>query len=264
MKLTAIRFPLIREGDDIVAILLEAIKKEAVTLEDGDIIAIADKIVAISEGRIAYFKDIKPSKKAENLAKTYNLEPEFIELVLREANKVFGGVPRAILTEKDDIIIANAGIDHKNAPPAAACLWSLNPNKTAEKIRKEIFEKTGKKTGVILVDSHVIPMRMGTIGFALGIAGFKPVEDCRGSLDLYDKPLVITRLNVADDLAAATHLLMGETTERTPVVIIQNSNIKVTDQSNPREVIIQRDECMFMRVFIKKKNSKRQSMRRSN
>lgn len=259
MNLTAIKFPLIKEGDDIVAILLKAVEEKGLTLEDGDIIAIADKIVATSEGRIAHFRDVKPSKKAEDLAKKYKLEPEFAELVLREADRIFGGVPRAILTEKNDILIANAGIDHKNAPAKACCLWSLDPNGAAARIRKEISQKTGKNVGIILVDSHVTAMRMGTIGFALGIAGIRPIEDCRGSLDLYGKPLVITRLNVADDLAAAAHLLMGETTEKTPVVIIRNSNIRVTDEGNPREVIIPRDECMFMRVFLKNEDSRRQT-----
>lgn len=250
MELIAIRFPLIKEGDNVVNILLNAIKGEGFNIEEGDIIAIADKIVATSEGRIGYFKDVKPSKRAEALAEKYMLEPQYVELVLREADEVFGGVPRAILTLKNDILIANAGIDHKNAPKEAVCFWSLDPNGAAAKLRREIAQRTGKNVGIILVDSHVNPMRMGTTGFALGIAGFKPVKDCRGSLDLYGKPLIITRMNVADDLAAATHLLMGETTERTPVVIIRGANIEVKDENDPREVVIPRDECLYMRVFL--------------
>jgi len=250
MELIAVRFPLIKEGDNIVNILLNSIKEENLDIEEGDIIAIADKIVATSEGRIVYFKDVKPSKKAEALAEKYKLEPQYAELVLREADEVFGGVPRAILTSKNDVLIANAGIDHKNAPREAACLWSLNPNGAAAKLRREIAQRTGKNVGIILVDSHVNPMRMGTMGFALGIAGFKPVKDCRGNLDLYGKPLVITRMNVADDLAAAAHLLMGETTEKTPAIIIRGASVEVMNESDPREVVIPRDQCMYMKVFL--------------
>jgi len=252
MELIAIKFPLIKKGDNIVAILLDSVKKAGFEIEEGDIIAIADKIVATSEGRITYFKDVKPSKKAELLAKKYMLEPQFAELVVRESDKIFGGVPRAILTEKNDILIANAGIDHKNAPKDAACLWSTNPDESAAKLRKEIARRTGKNVGIILVDSHVNPMRMGTIGFTLGIAGFKPIKDCRGSFDLYDKPLVITRINIADDLAAAAHLIMGETTERIPATLIRNAPVEISDEGNPREVIIPRNECMFMSVFLGK------------
>lgn len=108
---------------------------------------------------------------------------------------------------------------------------------------------------MILVDSHVNPMRMGTIGFALGIAGLKPIRDCRGSLDLYDKPLIITRMNIADDLAAAAHLLMGETTERTPIIIIRGAPIELTEEYDPNEVIIPKNECMYMRVFLGQKRS---------
>lgn len=253
MELIAVKFPLIKEGDNIVNILLKSIKEEGLSIEDGDIIAIADKIVATSEGRIAYYKDVKATKKAEALAEKYMLEPQYVELVLRKADEIFGGVQRAILTSKNNVLIANAGIDHKNAPEGAACLWSIDPNGAAVKLRREITGKTEKRVGIILVDSHVNPMRMGTIGFALGIAGFKPIRDCRGSLDLYDKPLIITRMNIADDLAAAAHLLMGETTERTPTVIIRNSPVEITDKYDPKEIVIPRKECMYMKIFLEQK-----------
>ena len=144
MELIAVKFPLIKEGDNIVNILLKSIKEEGLSIEDGDIIAIADKIVATSEGRIAYYKDVKATKKAEALAEKYMLEPQYVELVLREADEIFGGVPRAILTSKNNVLIANAGIDHKNAPEGAACLWSIDPNAAASKLRREITGKTEK------------------------------------------------------------------------------------------------------------------------
>jgi coenzyme F420-0:L-glutamate ligase/coenzyme F420-1:gamma-L-glutamate ligase len=87
---------------------------------------------------------------------------------------------------------------------------------------------------------------MGTLGFALGVAGFRPVKDCRGMKDLYGKPLRITRINLADDLASAAHLIMGETTERIAIAIIRDSNVSITDDYDPREVVIPKEECLFM------------------
>lgn len=237
-------------GDDIIKVILEAIDKAGLKIEDGDILLVADKIVATSEGRVFNYDSIKPTIEAKKLAEKYSLEPPFVDLVLREAEEIFGGVPRALLTLKNNILIANAGVDHKNAPQNSACLWSINPNETARRIWKTLSDKTGKKIGVILVDSHVNPMRVGTTGFALGIAGVKPIKDCRGMLDLYKRTVLITRINVADDLASAAHLVMGETSEMTPLVIIRGAPVEVTNEYDPNEVVISKDECMYMSVFL--------------
>ncbi|MCW4038972.1 MAG: coenzyme F420-0:L-glutamate ligase [Candidatus Bathyarchaeota archaeon] len=247
MKLIPIKMPLIQKGDDIIAIFLNVLHDKGLKLEDGDIVTFADKIAAISEGRVINFEYVEPSEEAKALAERYVLEPGFVEVVLREADEIFGGVIRALLTVKNDIIIANAGMDHKNAPVHSATMWPSNPNDTAAKLRGKLERTTGKRVGVLLVDSHVAPMRMGTLGFALGIAGFRPVKDCRGMKDLYGKPLRITRINLADDLASAAHLVMGETTERIAIAIIRNSNVTITDDYDPREVVIPKEECLFMK-----------------
>lgn len=251
MNILPIKTPLITQGDDIVSILLEILDKVGIVLQSGDIVAIADKIIAISEGRYTNYNEIQPSCKATSLAKTYDLEPGFVELVLRDADEILGGVSRALLTIKHDMLIANSGIDHKNAPGNSATLWPINPNETAADLRKQLEKKTGKRIGVLLVDSHVIPMRMGTLGLAIGLAGFDPVKDCRGINDLYDQPLQITRINVADDLASAAHYVMGETTEQIPIAIIRDSNIIIHDIYNPREVIIPRSECLYMKNLMR-------------
>jgi len=239
--------PLIQRGNDVIDIFFASLSKKGLTIKNGDIIAFSDKIIAISEGRYVNLSNVKPSPQAKILATKYELEPEFVELVIREADEILGGVPRALLTIKNNIIIANAGMDHKNAPPNSTIMWPLNPSKIAAKFRQQIESKTGKKVGVMIIDSHVIPMRMGTLGFALGLAGFRPIKDCRGKKDLYGKLLLITRINLADDLASAAHLLMGETTERKPIVLIRNSNIEITDNYDPNEIIIPKDECLFLK-----------------
>jgi coenzyme F420-0:L-glutamate ligase len=246
MNVIPIKTPLITQGDNVVSILLDALHNTGMILQDGDIVAIADKIVAISEGRYIDYSTIQPSSKAQCLASKYDLEPGFVELVLRDADEILGGVSRALLTIKHDMLIANSGIDHKNAPRNSATLWPPDPNQTAADLRRELERITKKQLGILLVDSHVIPMRMGTLGLAIGLAGFDPVKDCRGVHDLYDQPLRITRLNVADDLASAAHLVMGETAEQIPIAIIRDSNISLHDAYNPREVIIPKSECLYM------------------
>jgi coenzyme F420-0:L-glutamate ligase len=246
MELIPVLTPMVERGDVVVDVLIRALREQQCQLQAGDIVAVADKIMAIAEGRTAKLDTIDPSQCANTLASKYHLEPPFVELVLREADEVLGGVARALLTTKNGIIIANAGIDHKNAPDGTAALWPTNPNDTAANLRRDICENTGNTVGVILVDSHVIPMRMGTVGFALGIAGFNPVLDCRGVPDLYGQPLVITRFNIADDLAAAAHYHMGETTQRVPFVIIRDSGVEMADSWNPDAVKIPQHDCMFM------------------
>lgn len=246
MELIPVKTKFLKKNDNLVDALLSALQDKGLKIKDGDILAIADKIIATCWGRIVNLRDVKPSRKALELADKYKLEPPFVEIVLREADEVYGGVPRAIVTLKNNVLIANAGMDHKNVPQDSASLWLLNPNESAKKLREEIQKKIGKKIGIILVDSRVNPLRMGTTGFALGLAGFNPIKDCRGMLDLYGKPLLITRINLADDLAAAAHLLIGETTERTPLVIIRGVHIEITDDYDPNQVIIPKEECLYM------------------
>jgi coenzyme F420-0:L-glutamate ligase len=256
LEIFSIKTPLVHIGDDIIKVILESIDSAGLKIEDRDVLVVSDKIVATSEGRIINFDSVKPGRKAKELAKKYSLEPPYVELVLKEAEEIFGGVPKALMTLKNNVLIANAGIDHKNAPENSACLWSINPNETTKKIWKAILKKTGRKIGLILVDSHVNPMRVGTVGFALGIAGFKPTKDCRGSLDLYGRKVLITRINVADDLASAAHLVIGETTERTPLALVRGAPVEITDDYDPNEITIAREDCMYMGVFLKGKSKR--------
>lgn len=246
LELYPIKTPVIREGDDLVDIILESIDSAGLSLEDGDIIAIADKVVAISDGRVIDYREISPSPEALDLAEKYGLEPGFVELVLREADLILGGTYRALSTIKEGIFIANAGIDHKNVPEGHASLWPANPDERARELRLEIERRTGRKIGVILVDSRVTPLRRGTTGVAIGSSGIRPVVDLRGKRDLFGKSLKITFVNLIDDLASAAHLVMGETDESTPAVVIKNAPVEVGDLHKDLDEKISPDECMYM------------------
>ena len=252
MQIFAIKTPLIKANDNLATILLHSLEKRILKPKDGDIIAVSSKAVATAQGRAVKLDNVSISKKAKTLAETFSLEPQFAELIIREAEEIYGGVEKAILTLKNGVLTVNAGIDHKNALVGYAALWPLNPQEFAETLRDDMRQKTGKDVGVLVVDSGVAPLRMGTRGIALAAAGFKPVRDCRGEKDLFQKPLSVTRHAVADDLAAAAHLLMGETDERTPFVLIRKAPVKLTKEKvSPEEMRVPVYEDVYTPLFDK-------------
>jgi coenzyme F420-0:L-glutamate ligase len=253
MRLYAVRTRLVKAGDDLVEIVLESLKEQKLQLENNDVLALTSKIVSYSEGRIAKLSDVKPSEKAKQLAKKYSLKPEFAELILQEADRICGGVEKAVLTLKNGILTANAGIDNKNAPVNSAVLWPENPPKWAKNFRDEIKRRTGMQVAVVIVDSGLIPLRIGTIGLALVVVGFKPIKECRGEKDLYGKPIAITRQAVGDDLASAAHLLMSEAVEKVPIVLIKNAPVDFDDGVyGPADMMMPLKECIFVNTLAER------------
>jgi coenzyme F420-0:L-glutamate ligase/coenzyme F420-1:gamma-L-glutamate ligase len=250
MKLYPIKTRIVRTGDNLSEVILKSLEKQNLQLENNDVLALTSKIVSQAEGRTAELKNVKPSKQARKLAKRFSLQPEFAELILREAGKIYGGVDKAVLTLKNGILAPNAGIDNKNTPAGIAILWPTSPEKSAESIREKIKSKTGKRIAVLIVDSGLAPLRRGTAGFALAVAGFKPINDRRGDDDLYGKRIVITTHAVADDLASAAHLLMGEAAERTPVVLIREAPVEFDEGVyGSADMMMPFKECVFMNAF---------------
>jgi coenzyme F420-0:L-glutamate ligase/coenzyme F420-1:gamma-L-glutamate ligase len=251
MRLYAVKTEIVKTGDNVAEVVLEALKGQGLQLEDGDILALTSKIIACAEGHIVKLSEVKPSEKAKQLAKKFSLQPEFAELILREADNVYGGVERAVLTLKDGVLTANAGVDNKNAPFGFAILWPRDVQGWAKRVREEVMDKTGRHVGVLIVDSGLVPLRTGTCGLALAVAGFKPVIDCRGERDIFGKSLVITRRAVADDLASAAHLLMGEAADKTPVVVLRDAPVVFDDGVyGSEDMAMQFKKCIFMGVFL--------------
>ena len=242
--------PVVKSGDDLAELVHKALGKLELEVESNDILALASKIVSQAQGRVVKLSELKPSVEARRLAKKYSLEPEFAELVLLEAEEVYGGVEKAVLTLKDCVLTPNAGIDNKNAPVGSAVLWPENLVEWLRFFRNEINRRTGKLLSVIVVDSGLIPLRIGTVGIALAVAGFNPIRECRGRKDLYGKTILITRHAVADDLASAAHLLMGEASERTPVVLVKDAPVDFDDGVHAsEEMMMPFKQCIFMNKF---------------
>ncbi|MDI6826443.1 MAG: coenzyme F420-0:L-glutamate ligase [Candidatus Aenigmarchaeota archaeon] len=256
MQLFPIKTPLIKRKDDLVYVLIKSMKKARIKPKNGDILVVSSKVVALSEGRILNYKNVKPSEKATSLAKRYDLEPGFVELVLQEADKVFGGVKHAILTLKNNILIANAGVDRSNAPENHAILWPESPSLSANNIRKKFKKRLNVNIGVIISDSHCSPLRTGTTGFALATSGFDAVIDERGNQDLFGKKMRITQRAVADGLASAAVVIMGETDEKIPAVLIRDTPVKLTNQTSKSSTFFPPDECLFSSIYNERVKNK--------
>ena len=250
MQVTGIRTPSRKPGDDITATIIKAATDQNIDIEDGDILAVASKAVGTAQGRIVELSSVKPSARARDLGEKFDLQPEYVELIIREADRVYGGVTKALLTLKNGILTPNSGVDRKNAPRGSVVLWPKNPQLTAEQIRIEIVERINKRIGVLIVDSRVTPLRMGTVGIALGVAGFEPVRDCRSGKDIYGKPILTTRHCLADDLSSAAHMVMGETSERTPFVLIKGASVEMTESSDANALNIPMEECLYLGVLV--------------
>ncbi len=248
MNLLKIRMNLVSPRSNLTTAVLKAITKQNLEVKDGDILALASKVAATAQNRIRKIASVKPSKKAERIAAKFGLDPRFVEIVLFEADQVIWGVPKALLTQKNNILIPNAGVDQKNAPRGCVVLWPTNPDRVAEKIRKDVFKRTGRHVGVLIVDSRVTPLRMGTTGIALGLAGFEPIRDYRTEKDLYGRSILMTTHAVADDLASAAHLVMGESSEQTPAVLIRNAPVTFAE-ADRSALVIAREQCLFASHF---------------
>ena len=252
MHLFSIKLPLIKKNEPLLDIIIKNIKDKGETLKEGDIIVISEKIIATSQGRIINLDDIgNISEKAKIMAKEYDMDERFVELILQEASMIFGGLPRGhvILAKVNDFLIANAGIDQSNAGPNNLVLLPKNLKETVWNYWKKFREEFKlKNLGVIFADSRVQPLRKGTIGIAIATAGFEPIEDLRGKPDLYKRPLQITMRAIADDLTSAAQFLLNEADQQTPVVIIRGVEVAFTD--NPQMTTeISMEEDLYMNIF---------------
>ena len=254
--------PLIRRDDDLADILVKSLNETNIQLQDGDILVIAQKIVSKAEGRTANLTSVTPSQRATELAGQTQKDPRLVELMLQESNEVLRTRVGTIIVEhRLGFVCANAGIDHSNVNPplalsgAAATAeaqskrgdgldaraasnpedWILllpqDPDLSSRKMRDEILSKTGKNIGILIIDSHGRAWRNGTVGVAIGVAGLPALEDLRGKPDLFGYKLQVTQVGVADELAAAASLVMGQAAEGTPVVHVRGFPYPLRDGS---------------------------------
>ena len=232
-------------GESLSRIVYDSLKHEKLRLQHGDILAIASKIVSTCERRVIKLTDVRVTHRARLIARRWRIDEHLAAEVVNEADQILGGVNGFLLTLKNGIITPNAGVDLKNSPPGTATLWPVNPDRSARQLRRKLEYRFGTSIGVEIVDSHVTALRLGTVGLAIGVSGFNPVQDRRGTRDLFGRSIRVTQTNLADDLAAAAHFLMGESVERIGAVLIRGASVEANAVVDSRLVILSRKKCLI-------------------
>lgn len=216
----------VRPGDDLCALALDSLAANDETLQDGDILVLAQKIVSKSESRYADLGAVTPSAEAVTLADQVSKDPRLVQLILNESREIVRHRPGVlIVVHRLGYVLANAGIDASNIEPEfgddTVLLLPEDPDKSAEKLREDIRRATGVNIGVVINDSLGRAWRNGTMGVALGVAGLPGLLDLRGREDLMGRELRVSEIGVADELASAASIVMGQADEGRPLVHVR-------------------------------------------
>lgn len=217
-----------RPGDDLAAILIEAIRSASLNPIDRDVLMVTQKIVSKAEGRIIRLSQVTPSERANELARRLDKDPRKVEVILRESRKVIraersakSGLGILICETRHGLVCANAGVDESNlSEPDSVLLLPEDPDASAEKLRNDIRRGMGVDLGVVLTDSFGRPWRLGIVNVAIGVSGVPALVDYRGKSDYAGRPLAVTELAVADEIAAVAGLVMGKL-DMFPAALVQ-------------------------------------------
>jgi len=230
---------------------LNALEQAELPLETGDILVLAQKIVSKAERQLVNLATVSPSPAALELSAKTGKDPRLAELILRESSEILRTRLGSVIVEhKLGFVCANAGIDHSNVAGdgSASEEWVLllpeDPDKSAAQIRAKLEAVSGKRIGVMIIDSHGRAWRVGTVGIAIGLSGLPGAVDLRGEADLFGFKLQITVLGAADELAAAASLVMGQAAEGTPVVHVRGFPYPLRD-GTLKELLRPKDQDMF-------------------
>ncbi|MFX0104188.1 MAG: coenzyme F420-0:L-glutamate ligase [Candidatus Hodarchaeota archaeon] len=248
--------PLIKKGDNIPEIIINALNLNELSLEDGDIIVIAQTIISKSSGRIRNLDEIIPSELALELhelikPKVRNQglaqkDPKLIQAILDESREIIKKEHVLITETKHGFICADAGIDKSNIEgKGIVTLLPENPDIKAEEIRNTLRNKTKKDIAVIISDSFGRAFRVGAVGTAIGVSGINPILDLRGEKDLYGYKLQTTIMGQADSLSAAAQLVMGESNKGLPIVLIRGYKFEVNENATIRSILRKKEIDLF-------------------
>ena len=241
--------PLVNPGDDLVKLIVAALAVEQFRLVSGDILVIAQKIVSKSENRYVRLTDIVPGEKAKALAAEIGKDPRYVEIVLSEASEVVRYRPNLlIVAHRLGYVMANAGVDQSNIERVdgeeRVLLLPRDPDRSAAVLKQGFDEAYAANVGVIINDSFGRPWRNGIVGVALGVAGLPSLLDMIGKPDMFGRPMQVTEIAVADEIAAGASLLMGQAAERLPVVVVRGLAFDAPAQ-NAAALIRPRERDLF-------------------
>lgn len=240
--------PLLKSGDDLAHLLIASLRQQGTRLRNKDVLVIGQKAVSKVEGRVVDIDEVKPSREATILSKRTKKRPEFIQIVLNDAKKVLKADKNAfIVTTRSGSVCLNGGADKSNV--RGDTMYALLPrdsDNSARKLRDRIRKITGKDVAVIISDTRSRPFRLGQVEEAIGVVGLKPLVDYRGRNDLFGYQLRFKNVNVADELASAAELVMGQGREMTPAALIRGlSRITFGGRGSSRDLIVSAREDLF-------------------
>lgn len=248
--------PEVKAGDDIGRLIYEAVQSEGVGIRDGDIIVVTHKIVSKANGLIVDLSSVTPSERAREIGEMTGKDPRFVDVVLREAKRVLYVRPPFIITETHfGHVCLNAGVDRSNVAGSEeiCALLPRDPDEEAKKIRNRLIELCGvKKIAVVISDTYSRPHRYAQIDMAIGISGLNPVMNYRGKTDAYGYRLKFKMQAIGDEFAAAAELAIGQTIERTPVVIIRGYSWELDEKASAKQMSLIKlgYKCIFEGVVI--------------
>ena len=259
IRMIGLRLPMVNQGDDLAELIVEAAAEAGERIEDGDVIVVASKVVSRAKGYVVNPNEVKFGLRSRLLAWLTGREPWEIELIRRGGELVFimpfskatrgTGFPELFAVDPDEarrmvesagdvmlmrvggLTLLDAGMDYSNCPEGHVCLLPPDPDAEAREIADRIEELTGARVGVVISDTDFAPFRMGSVDWAIGVSGIDPVRRSFGDLDLYGKPKFGGVDLVADELAAAAALLMGQGSEGIPVVLVRGAPVTLRDDA---------------------------------
>lgn len=238
----------VTEKDNLAQIILCALKAEDITLNSGDVVVLAQKIVSKAEGRYVTLDDVTPSAEAYKLAEQADKDPRQAQLILDESVEVVRVRKGVVIVEhKQGYVHANAGIDKSNLKACKqeqVLLLPVDSDASARKLKAQLDSELGVDVGVLINDSAGRAWRVGTAGMTLGVAGFNPLVDLIGKADRAGRIMEVTQVAVADELAAAASFLMGQADEGVPVVVIKGAKLEMGDFDS-RPLIREKSMDMF-------------------
>jgi coenzyme F420-0:L-glutamate ligase/coenzyme F420-1:gamma-L-glutamate ligase len=242
--------PEVRPGDDLGALLAEALARTpgALPLRADDVVVVTQKAVSKAEGQIVDLRAVDPRPEALAFAARWNRDPRQVEVVLREAVRVVRMANGVIITEtRHGFVLANAGVDASNVGPESNHVVLLLPqdaDASAGRIRDALAARFGTAPGVVVSDSLGRPWRFGITDLAIGVAGFRPLEDLRGTLDADGRPMAATVRAVADEIASAAELVLGKAARR-PAAIVRGAAPPPGDGSIRDDVLMPPEIDLF-------------------
>ena len=249
LELTALKdFPLIEPNDNLAEIIFNSIKNNKITIENYDVLVIAQKVISKSENRYVNLDTVEVTQEAQELALKLNKDKGLVQLIMDESKKILSTEKNVIIVEHLlGFININAGIDQSNIPQDnnLALLLPKDPSKSAKELQVKLSKMLDRDISIILSDSMTRPYRSGVINFALASNNIQSLIDLKGEEDIYGNKFKATEVAVADELASAAGLLMGQSNEKKPVILIKGFNKSSYKTNNSFDLIVKENDDLY-------------------